>query len=474
LAEKHGMNEIPNLNPGRHSLVRRFFCWVFSRRIVRRFLICVAVLLTLVAVFYTKADWRGERLLENCKRELTAKGEVWKWSAYAPAQVPDEQNIFKAPNISQWFSDHRSLTGAPLDHPLTNDFARRLASANSTREITDPRIAQDYLAWSDQFQTNFDSIKSALQRPYCRMVNDSSQPLAMEFPNVATWTGVIRTVEQRAKCHLLLGQSETAWKELALLHELRGLVERQGRFITTEGAWMVRGDVTHSLEVIAKGLQMHAWSEPQLRVLQRRLKDTDFLTQFADALRCGRALLLSSMESGALFRAEFTAGGNGFAKGLAKRTMALLLWLAPRGEIYETFSNRMRAWQGMIDVLSPTNQMVRPADAAKAFAWWDRAAEGLPGLLSDQTHINEGQIACALERYRLAHGQYPDSLEALVPEFIEQVPHDIVNGDPMKYRRTEKEGFLLYSIGWNETDEGGDTISKPARLEDLKQGDWVW
>jgi len=40
----------------------------------------------------------------------------------------------------------------------------------------------------------------------------------------------------------------------------------------------------------------------------------------------------------------------------------------------------------------------------------------------------------------------------------------------LHYHRTENGKFLLYSIGWNETDDGGT----PGTLADVKKGDWVW
>ena len=57
-------------------------------------------------------------------------------------------------------------------------------------------------------------------------------------------------------------------------------------------------------------------------------------------------------------------------------------------------------------------------------------------LAHNQTMVNEAQIVCALERYRLAHGDYPETLVALVPQFIEKLPHDIIGGKPSIYRRT--------------------------------------
>ena len=70
--------------------------------------------------------------------------------------------------------------------------------------------------------------------------------------------------------------------------------------------------------------------------------------------------------------------------------------------------------------------------------------------------VDLARVAIALERYRLAHGEYPESLDALSPQFIDKLPHDIINGQPLHYRRTSDGQFVLYSVGWNETDDGGE------------------
>jgi hypothetical protein len=88
----------------------------------------------------------------------------------------------------------------------------------------------------------------------------------------------------------------------------------------------------------------------------------------------------------------------------------------------------------------------------------------------NQTLANEGQIVCALERYHLAHGTYPETLDTLTPQFMDQIPTDLIGGGPLNYHRTDDGKFLLYSIGWNETHDGGT----PGTLKDAKQGDWVW
>ncbi len=64
--------------------------------------------------------------------------------------------------------------------------------------------------------------------------------------------------------------------------------------------------------------------------------------------------------------------------------------------------------------------------------------------------------AIALKRYQLKYKNYPQSLEAMVPEFIPTVPNDPVDGQPLRYRKDNQGTFLLYSVGENGKDDGGD------------------
>ena len=93
-----------------------------------------------------------------------------------------------------------------------------------------------------------------------------------------------------------------------------------------------------------------------------------------------------------------------------------------------------------------------------------------------QTRVNEAIVACALERYRQAQGQFPESLEPLSPRFLPNMTHDLITGAPLLYRRTPDGQFILYSVGWNEKDDGGvEVVSHPRSYEaELMEGDWVW
>jgi hypothetical protein len=93
-----------------------------------------------------------------------------------------------------------------------------------------------------------------------------------------------------------------------------------------------------------------------------------------------------------------------------------------------------------------------------------------------QALIDEGAVVCALERYRLDKGQYPERLEDLVPAHLAILPHDLVTGGPLSYSR-KGDRFKLYQVGWDGVDHDGTTGwtgEGAARKLDPAKGDWVW
>jgi hypothetical protein len=89
--------------------------------------------------------------------------------------------------------------------------------------------------------------------------------------------------------------------------------------------------------------------------------------------------------------------------------------------------------------------------------------------------VNQAILACALENYRLANGQFPATLDELGSQAMPGPPLDVITGESMKYHRTTDGRFILYSVGWNEKDDGGKTVPDPStKAPDPEQGDWVW
>ncbi|MBM4029327.1 MAG: hypothetical protein FJ280_28615 [Planctomycetes bacterium] len=87
--------------------------------------------------------------------------------------------------------------------------------------------------------------------------------------------------------------------------------------------------------------------------------------------------------------------------------------------------------------------------------------------LTETAQLAVAHTALAVERYRLAWGRLPGSLEDLVPDYLQETPRDPFDGSPLRYRRL-KPGFVVYSVGPDETDHGG---KERASAKERKAGE---
>lgn len=67
--------------------------------------------------------------------------------------------------------------------------------------------------------------------------------------------------------------------------------------------------------------------------------------------------------------------------------------------------------------------------------------------------------AIAVERYRVAHGNLPETLDALVPDYLDSIPIDAFDGNPLRYRVNDI-GYTIYSIGPDQIDDSGVPMAK--------------
>lgn len=64
------------------------------------------------------------------------------------------------------------------------------------------------------------------------------------------------------------------------------------------------------------------------------------------------------------------------------------------------------------------------------------------------------RTALALDQYAQTHRAFPETLAALVPDFLDAVPEDPRTGEPFVYR-LDRGGCLIYGLGDNGVDNGG-------------------
>ncbi len=91
----------------------------------------------------------------------------------------------------------------------------------------------------------------------------------------------------------------------------------------------------------------------------------------------------------------------------------------------------------------------------------------------DQLNIRHSRLSLArvwhLNLFKQKHGDYPEKLDEVSPEFIDVVPDDPFTGKALVYRR-DGAGYILYSLGPNRLDNNG-TLRASRAEEDY---DIVW
>jgi hypothetical protein len=240
-----------------------------------------------------------------------------------------------------------------------------------------------------------------------------------------------------------------------------------------------------------QGLASHQWSEAQLMELQDRFARIDFREPLIAAFR-GERVLGNTIYESWLGRSSGRGSGRemGSADALASiegMRPPMLPALAPRGlfrrnQIHQhrlfdaligqirdpawpmtlTSAPTMEAFLRQLELHPITPYTALPAQLAPAF---DKAQAKAARV---NTTARLAEVACALERYRLKSGRYPERLEELVPGYLKALPLDPLAGQAVRYERTENGWFRLWSVGLNGRDDGGVTIDND------RQGDWVW
>lgn len=449
---------------------------------LRRWFFCVAALVTLIGLFYAEEDWRGKRAWEACKRDMEIKGFEMDWAKHIPEPVPDDQNIFKVPEMQKWFVGRGPLPKgiAKLVNPETDSISGK------TNAIVTEAQARDYLAWSDQFMPDFNLISEALKRPCARMDGDYSHPANVPIPNFVAARQLARTLAQRAHSCFILQQPDKALEEVTLMRDMCRMFHGapSGKPMTLVAA-MINVAVTGLyVDTIGEGLKLRAWREPQLVALQGQLKDIHLMPFVTQAFHDEPAAEIYTFEIAPQPKImESLKSAPSFEMKLYS--------IAPRGWKYQNLVNLARFSVVPAVVFDPDRDSVSPSvsDAAMKqvqtfLRGWSPfrifAAIAIPNFTKaiqttagNQNLVNQALLACALERYHIAHGEYPESLDSLVPQFIETIPHDVINGGDLQYRKTDNS-FVLYSIGWNQQDDGGTPAPKKNGSTDWEKGDWVW
>jgi hypothetical protein len=207
---------------------------------------------------------------------------------------------------------------------------------------------------------------------------------------------------------------------------------------------------------IERSLAQGEPSDIALALIQRDLDAEEDQPLLVFGLRGERALMdrfLGAVDSGEFTHRQLRSAGFGFSD--------VLLWkTAPTRAIQLQFDNKAERIASL------------PAEEQQAaFERLENESKNLPFAsrmlvpailriatvcLTARARFRCASAAIGCERYRLARGGWPSSIEQLVPQFIARPPTDPFDGKPMRFR-LEHDHVVLYSVGENRRDDGGRT-----------------
>ncbi len=87
--------------------------------------------------------------------------------------------------------------------------------------------------------------------------------------------------------------------------------------------------------------------------------------------------------------------------------------------------------------------------------------------------FDTARIGIACKIFKNLNGDFPDELSELSPGILDEIPVDPFTGNPYVYRKGDS-GFIVYSVGSNQKDEGGRGTWKITQKVMEKDDDWAW
>lgn len=501
-------------------------------RWVRNIAILVVVFAIFLAALAGIISWKGHADWTATQKELAARGEKLRIDELTEHPVPDDQNFFgdaiwkevigtRAKPLAEGYSESVPAVARAkqqlgvMDRVIPEDEVAVLKKRWPRFADLDYSISRRALVSKLAFQ--FKNQDESWRRDYAGFVSEVLGPLEplmgkvadlllrpsarfpilyedgvfADMPHLVNVLWLSQLFQARALAEIQTGQREAAVRDFATTIALSHSVKSDLLLIS----YLVRVAVMKvALSIVHDGIAAHVWTESDLIIMNDMLKKEDFLEGLEQAFCGERAGFNHTMD---VFRKggyrSYEQAQREVDRVVGKQTSAGMSLLKDVGmrfylPIFLSFdqSRQNRLVQRMIDEMAANGWKRMNADAAflategtgvnvflvplvltqKAFP--PTAEVAIKGA-AIQDRVVQARLAIALERYFLAHQEYPLSLDALVPDYLEDFPPEILTGEKMHYKRTSPGSFLLWADGW----DGKNDAATPVKFGETN-GDWVW
>lgn len=509
------------VRPGRRKLVYFAFAAVW--------------LVVLTALFYAVENWRGARALNAYVAGLPPAERNFSRDSLIPMPVSDEENFARTPFLAPLLDYQTDQNGIrkprdPEGATRAREFGKELRlprspgawrhgkhldlgnvcrewNAGGGEQADRKAAALEILQILGKYDAVFDELQNARQRPQSRFnVNYAEEePWAILLPHLAPIKNLTQFLTIRTCAQLESGKTEEAFQGLLLMFRFMDSTRREPMLISQLVRFAILEICT---QTVWEGVQDRRWSDAQLRNIQTEIEHLDFPADLLFAMRAERVWAMIMIDS--FQRRRHLLGDSSDLLSMMLNdgtqnsiqygeTLGWVLRFCPSGWIdFEKLNYNLLMDQAILSSIDARQVKVSPSRSrSNADMLQQQLNDSRSPLLTHrffakfllpslnptlqksavaQTTVRQIATACAIERFRQARGQFPENLQELLPNFLKEVPQEVVTEAPLVYRRNGETGYILYSRGWNNTDEGGSMAKGPGKSEtpDLQNGDWVW
>jgi hypothetical protein len=458
--------------------------------------------------------------VEAYKKSLSEKGEKLEISEVLPPPVAPGQNGADAVEAAfNLFSD------GGIDYSNMPPLMKAVAPGKAMTGWLQPDVR------GSEFTDSWENVQAAVEidRPATELLKQAANYPALDFhidyskgfeallPHLAPLKHGAQKLSATALCDLHNGNAASAATNIcALLALVEG--ERDDRMEISQLVRMAMAPIAAA--ATWELLQSTNVPDAKLAKLQKGWSELEFIAAMEKSCLMERAILESFFKKAQSSNAEFqrmfgrsassgwTSSGDwlqdarDFAEA-ARDDGAIFLWRTSWS--YSDELRSLKYQQAELEALRTikTDQVFQPAyDNMTArmaalrgtnsssmdrlieylgmdqFRWMfseisDGSGRIIGRVLAAETCKRVVVTAIALKRFQLKHGNYPDTLSELTPEFLAAVSVDPVDGKPLRYHRNADGTFLLYSIGENGVDDGGD-VTPLESVSSFAASSWYW
>ncbi|MEM1159221.1 MAG: hypothetical protein AAGH72_13320 [Verrucomicrobiota bacterium] len=442
---------------------------------------------TIVVLAYVVMGYQGAKALQEVRQELAERGETLNWQELLPEAVPDQSNLAMSYLFKNLHWTGEISSTCPFQFP------------NIAGDVPQPKVKGDVESvienWSVYIsgksgngQTPEEVILNYLEAiPLDQLHQEAALRRAIHWPiryedgiqakmpHVNTILNISRALNLRAVVYEKMNQPELAIQDLLL--SLR-LADNTGNNLISElvNAVVYGSALPHLSRLIKSGNV----GEKSMNEIQTVLSEVRSIQSLQDSLRMERAIISRSILEMKSEEMELFVGmADGslpwpqlvqmiYPRGWRESDAAFLIrcmqdyhidpLYAPEGRLDIEKMNQLKDWLSENrSIRYSLSQLTLPAYIGVI----DKVAHS-------QAKIDMILITSELARYQQLTGEYPESLQDLD---VAASLIDPCSGQPYRYVKQPSGGYLLYSVGWNQEDDGGRAGTDIKQSRDAE--DWL-